>query len=231
MLTTNKPYLCDQVNEGGEGATDTAETAQPAETIDAATVERLRQENEAIQAKNQELILKMQKVSEARRQAEEQARIEAEEKARKAGDYEQLHKSSEQERERLRKQLEEMQNNIAREKEQTTAYQLASDLAEGPNIELLSDFISRRVKHTDEGMRVKDANGNLTVASLEDLKNEFRTNPKFASLLKGPKASGGAALGGASSSPADKVISRADFDKMAPMKKMEFLKSGGRAVD
>ena len=100
------------------------------------------------------------------------------------------------------------------------------------NAEILSEQIAKRLKNTDEGLKVTDSNGQLTVSSFEDLRNEFKSNERYSSLLRGNQSSGGGASGGNSgSATAEKTKSRADFDNMIPLKQMEFIKSGGAIFD
>lgn len=179
--------------------------------------------NEAKQAK-----LKAREAAEAR----EAARLE---KAKKEGDFEQLLKSSENERNSLMEQLNSLKSNISQEKIKTYSMQLATELADGANAELLSEFVAKRIKYTDEGIKVLDNTGNLTVSSLEDLKNEFLSNEKFKALLRGTKSSGGGAPGSNASSASNnskvKVIDRTTFDAMSHFDRASFFKDGGKVVD
>jgi hypothetical protein len=104
---------------------------------------------------------------------------------------------------------------------------LAAEIADGANAELLSEFIGRRLKFHDDGVKVTDNSGNLTVSSLSDLKTEFQNDAKYSALLKGNQSSGGGASGGSNSSGATKVRNRAEFEALNPAKRMEFIKSGG----
>lgn len=194
-------------------------------------IEALKRENEALKNKTSELLSETKKAKELRREAEESARREAEEKARKQGDWEQLHKSSEQERQKLQQSLEQLNNSIAQEKQRSTAMQIANELADGHNAEILSEFISRRLRFTEDGIKITDNSGQLTVSTLDQLKAEFQTSEKFASLVRGTKAQGGGAPGGAASGQVDKIMTRAQFDELNPFKKSEFIKKGGRTVD
>ena len=108
---------------------------------------------------------------------------------------------------------------------------LAADLADGANAELLSEFIGRRLKFHEDGVKVTDVNGNLTVSSFDDLKSEFKNDARYSALLKGNQPSGGGASGGSNSGGATKVRSRAEFEALNPAKRMEFVKSGGTITD
>jgi hypothetical protein len=186
---------------------------------------------EAVKAKNEELLSETKASKAAKREAEEAARKAAEEQARKDGDFEQLHASSEAARKQLQEQLESLSKGIAEEKRDAAALKLAGELAEGANIELLATFISGRLKYKDGGIKVTDNAGQLTVSSLADLKAEFQSDARYASLLKGNQSSGGGASGGSSGGGAAKQMSRADFDGLAHNERAEFLKKGGKVTD
>jgi hypothetical protein len=144
-----------------------------------------------------------------------------------AGDYEQLFKSAEEKRKELENKLEQVHNERTREKIKLEAMRLASSqgLAEGDNAEILSHFIEKRLTVTTDGnLKVLDANGNLTVSSLDDLKQEFIRNPKFASLITSTKASGGGATGSRSGA-SNLTLKRNDFDQLPPAERQKIMKS------
>jgi hypothetical protein len=186
---------------------------------------------EAVKAKNDELLTETKASKAAKREAEEAARKAAEEKARQDGDFEQLHKSSEAERQRLTEELNGLRQNVSNEKRDNAAMKIAAELAEGANAELLSEFIGRRLKYTDQGLKVTDAAGELTVSSIEDLKTEFKNDSRYASLLKGNQSSGGGASGGSTGGGAAKTMARAEFDGLNPAAQMKFIKDGGTTTD
>lgn len=162
-------------------------------------------------------------------EAAEQAKME---KAKKNGDFEQLLHSSEQQRQQLEHELNDWKHKVSAEKVRSESMRLAADLADGANAELLSEFVSRRLKYTDEGVKVLDANGQLTVSGLDDLKKEFEGNDKFKSLLRGNKASGGGAVGNGSGASANKEMTRSSFTKLNPKQQMDFVtKDGGKVID
>ena len=182
-----------------------------------AEIERLRNHNETLLG---------EKKAEAKKRADAEANAKAESEAKllASKDFEQLHKSSELEREKLSNRLKELQDNIANEKKGAAALKVAAELADGSNAELLSTFISKRLKYTDDGLKVTDQNGDLTVSSLDDLKREFQNDAKFAALLRGSQASGGGAKGGEKSNGVAKEISRGEFEALPPNKRSEFAK-------
>lgn len=211
---------------------EVAETTE-VKPIDPAEYQQLLQERDAMKGKLDELLTETKKAKEARREAEAIAAREAEERARKAGDFEQLHKSSEAERQRLIAELDGMRANIANEKRDNAAMKLAAELADGHNAELLKEFLARRLKYTDDGLKVTDQSGQLTVSTLADLKSEFSNDAKYAALLKGNQSSGGGASGSAKGGAGAgvKVITRSEFAGLDPAAQMRHVKGGGKIVD
>lgn len=186
---------------------------------------------EAIKAKNDELLGEAKRAKNAKREAEEAAKREAEEKAKASNDYEQLHKSSESERQKLADQLEALNNKIGSEKRNNAAMKLATSIADGSNAELLAEFVSKRLKYSDDQVHVLNESGELTVSTLDDLKKEFQNDARYASLLKGNQSSGGGATGGSNGNGVAKQITRADFDALNPAARMKHVKDGGTVTD
>ena len=215
----------EEAQEGGdEGGSQQAEV-YTAEQYKALQLEVKRLSDHA------EVLLGETKQAKAKAKAEaEEKALMADEKARKDGDFEQLFKSSSDQVKLYKDQLDNLTSSIATEKRNSEAMKIATQLADGYNAELLSEKIAQRLKYTDEGVKILDSNGQLTVSTVEDLKNEFQSNERFASLLKGNQSSGGGAPGGKSGSAASKVIQRADFEGMTPLKQMEFIQSGGKLI-
>jgi len=197
-----------------------------------ARTEELSSSADSMKQKMDQLLGETKKAKQEREQAELSARQASEQKAKEAGDFEQLHKSSEQARQTLEQRLQEMQSGIANEKRSNAAMRIAADLADGANAEILSEFISRRLKYTDDGLKVTNDAGELTVSSIDELAQEFKGNTRFAALLKGNQAGGGGASGGGKQGGgAVKEMSRTEFDSMPPNKRTEFIRAGGRPHD
>jgi len=198
------------------------------------SIQDLQRQNTAMAGKNSELLDETKKAKNKARE-ETEAKTQAErDRLQKAGDFEQLLKSSELERATLSEQLTTLNSKVGSEKKQTAAFKVAAELADGPNAELLSDFVAKRLKYTDEGLKVVDKDGNLTVSSLDDLRNEFGNNEKFKSLLRGNKSSGGGAPGNTSAAggyDTVKTITRAEFDSLDPSKASVFIRKGNKVVD
>lgn len=154
------------------------------------------------------------------------------EKARAAGDHEQLLNSSEAKNKELQQQLSDITSKMSLEKVQTQSLKIAAELADGTNAELLSTFISRRLKETDTGIKVLDKDGQLTVSTVEDLKNEFLGSDMYKSLLRGIQSSGGGATGSGGSSSTSTQMKRSDWDKLDVAQQYKFIsKDKGKLVD
>lgn len=189
--------------------------------------EELTNQFQAVKNKNDELLTETKSAKEARRKAEADAITEKDRLAKESGDFESLYKSSSEKLQTTQQTLNELQGKIETEKKGNAAMKIAADLAEGSNVDLLSTFINTRLKYQEGELKVTDSNGNLTISSLDDLRNEFQNDSRFASLLKGNQSSGGGATGGNNSGSAAKTKSRAEFEAFNPADRMKYIKSGG----
>lgn len=196
-----------------------------------AQLKAFEEEKAKILANRDEVLGELKSFKQKAREAEEAAEAARKEKLKKEGDHEQLYKSSEAEREKLAAQLQELQNNIYQEKVGNQAMKMAAELADGYNAELLAEQIQKRLKYTDDGVKVTDASGELTVSSLDDLKAEFQNSERFQALLRGNQASGGGAPGGKGSADQTKKVSRSEFDGWDHVKRAKFAKEGGKVID
>ena len=192
-----------------------------------ATNKELADQFDAIKNKNDELLTETKSAKEAKRKAEADAIAEKDRMAKESGDFESLYKSSSEKLQMTETTLSQLQGRIETEQKGNAAMKIAADLAEGSNIDLLSTFINTRLSFQEGNLKVTDGSGNLTISSLDDLKAEFKNDPKFASLLKGNQSSGGGATGGNNSGSAAKTKSRAEFTALNPADQMKHVKSGG----
>lgn len=214
-----------------EETPETVESLQAALAEKSAMLEDVTKQFEAVKSKADELLDETKKAkARAREEAEAKDRAEKE-KAQKNGDFEQLLKSSEKERESIARELESLRDSVGSERQRNVAMKLAAELADGSNAELLSEFISKRLKYTEEGVKVLDQSGNLTVSSIDDLKREFEASDRFKSLLRGSRSNGGGAVGDGGRASSAKEIKRAEFDKMEPAAKAAYFKDGGKLID
>jgi len=163
-------------------------------------------------------------------EAEELARAEAAEKLKKANDYEQLYNSSESEREKAAQELASLKAAIQEQnvagKAAEVAQQLTKDTARA---KLLASQIQSRLSQVDGEIRVLDGTGNLTVSTIEELASSIKAEYPF--LVDGSQAAGGGAIGNSGGAGDSKTVSRTDFDGMTHLKRMSFIKSGGKIID
>jgi hypothetical protein len=168
------------------------------------------------------------------RKAAEQAdsdRLESDERARQSGDYKQLLKSSQEALEAARTELQGMKDNAIQSTIQTEAQRLAgaltNDTARG---KLLAKEFAARLAHTDEGIKVTDETGNLTVSSIEELATKIKND--FPFLIDGSQSSGGAATGSKGGAlKSQKQATREDFDAMDHSQRADFVRDGGSVND
>lgn len=216
----------DVVNEGETGS----ESTVTLESL-AAKVEQLTNDNTSLLNKNTQLLGETKAAKTAKRELETEADRLANAKAQEDGNWEQLYTSSEQKVGQLTEQFNALTGTISKEKVENAALKLAGELAEGTNVSLLGRFVQERLKHTEEGLKVVDKLGNLTVATIDDLKKEISEDAMFASLRTGNKSSGGGATGNQNTSGgAAKEIDRPTFDSMDQVARTKFFKGGGKVI-
>lgn len=159
---------------------------------------------DGLKKKVDELLTEKKEAAKRAKEAEESAARIAEEAARKSGDTEALEKSwqeklTKRERE-LQAQIEAMQGSVTAMTVDNVAAKLASELALPGSADLLIPHIKSRLAAEQRDGRyvtvVKDADGKPSASSIDDLKNEFASNPAFAPVIVGSKATGGGASGG-----------------------------------
>lgn len=184
-----------------------------------------------LKSKVDELLAEKKQAQQKAKEAEEAAKQAAAEAAKKNGDYEALYKSAQAELEKKTGQFQELQQSIQKKEISSQAMRVASELADGNNIELLKPFIEQRLKYTDDGIKVLDQTGQPTVSSLDDLKNEFQSSGRYDALLRGNQAAGGGAAGGHSGGGAAKQVTRSQWDSMGHKERAAFSQDGGKVVN
>jgi hypothetical protein len=109
----------------------------------------------------------------------------------------------------------------------SAAKALANDISIAP--ELLEDAIAKRLKpEINDGVaitRVLDKDGKPSAMSLDELKQEFVANPKYAAIIKGSNASGGGATGGGSGGSAPGTITGKKFNTLTEAERTALYKS------
>lgn len=190
-----------------------------------AMYEKAQLDLEKIAAKKDELLKETKKAKAEREEANNAAQRAAEEKATKDGEFEKLWQTTKKEKEELLSKLQEISNSNRREKIQIAAMKVATELADGDNAELLSDFVMRNLD------KMADDTGAVGADVLEAVKNDFKGNQKFKSLLRSSKAAGGGAPGNLSSAQASKTMNRSDFNNLDHASRGKFLSGGGKLTD
>jgi len=148
--------------------------------------------------RNQVQTLLTEKKEEKRKRdaAEAEQRRLQEESQRANGEFEQLYASTQQALEQERSKNAEILTRIERRDLTSAAAKVSGSIADGENAEILAEFIERRLKIVEGQVKVTDASGNLTIATLDDLAKEFQQAPRYAALVRGTQANGGGATGG-----------------------------------
>ena len=208
---------------------DTQEIQQEQEVNPlSAVVEDLKSQLEAVKGKNGELLGKVKKYQENLDNAYKEAEVEKKQELEKAGEFEQLYKSALHEKESVEAQLKEFQDRANADRKESVATKIAAEIANPRDVENLTFFVAQRL--SEDGSKVLDKNGDLTVSSYDQLKQEFLDSERYASMLKGNQSSGGNAPG-ASGNATSNTIDRAKWDSMGVLEQDAFLDNGGTVID
>ncbi|MGK9155433.1 hypothetical protein [Acinetobacter radioresistens] len=185
---------------------------------------------EGLKRKNQEFMEEAKVAKRKAKELEEQARQKEEENARKNGNIEALEKSWQEKLTKREAELLEQSKALESQVYQLTVGQTASTLANelavsGCSSVLLPHITGRLQVETVDGqvkVRVLDAQGKPSAATIDDLKKEFRDNPAFKPLIAASHASGGGANGanpggGAAKKPSEMSLAeRAEWQARDP---------------
>lgn len=173
----------------------------------------------ALAAKKDELLSETKKAKEEkRRQTEEADRIK-QEQLTKNGEYEKLWKSAEEEKEKYKEALSNYQKELKEQAISVKAEKIALDLSnkDPDKAELLKHFVVRSLSN------LADDHGHLDDEILSSVKKQFETDKRYALLLGSNLSSGGSAPGNTRSASVSSTMNRAEFDKLPPQKKSEFI--------
>lgn len=185
------------------------------------------QNDDGLRKKVDELLAEKKAEQQKRKEAEEQAALEH---ARKKGDIDALEKSWQEKLTKREAELLEQSKALESQVYQLTVGQTASTLANelavsGCSSVLLPHITGRLQVETVDGqvkVRVLDAQGKPSAATIDDLKKEFRDNPAFKPLIAASHASGGGANGanpggGAAKKPSEMSLAeRAEWQARDP---------------
>ena len=143
-------------------------------------------------------------------------------KSRKKGDVAALEQSYKDKIEKLKadhqKELDGRDTTISKLLVDNVADTMAAELSDSP--ELLSDIIRKRLKAENGETRVLDANGELSATTVDELREEFRSNKKYAPIIRGSQANGGGSGGGGKGGGATK-----SFKDMSEKERTELARS------
>lgn len=187
--------------------------------------EKAQVDIQAIVAKKDQLLDETKKAKAARDAADHAANKAAEDKAQKDGEFEKLWKTAKDRETELTQKLANIEKANRDEKVQISAMRIAAELADGDNIELLSDFVQRNLD------KMANDQGALSADVIEAVKDEFKNNSKYRSLLRASKAQGGGAVGNTNAKTTSQDLSRAEFDTLGHNARKKFFASGGKLKD
>lgn len=235
-------YEVDDVSELDEGVQklyekgDDGKYRLQVEGIDdgAELKEALRKEREDRKAAK----AKLKELEEEKQRMEEEAEEAKTKAAEKNGDVESIKKSYEDKIGKLEKKYQEqidgLQGNLTQLTSGQTATKLASEIAVQGSADVLMPHIERRLrtelKDGKAQVTVLDKDGNPSAMSVDELKEEFKTNPAFKPLIVGTKANGAGRHGG-EGGEGKKTITRAAFNEMGHADRAKFSQEGGQVVD
>jgi len=167
-----------------------------------------REEFDKVAKAKEELLNETKQAKQARKEAEELAEKTKFETAAKNGDIESLRSSYESKLAALNDQI----NNFSTEKKMNNINAISNDFVNNSVVDdsfvrdaMKAEF-NKRLDVREEGIVVLDPQGNLTALTVDDLKQEFLANSKYARHIIGTKANGGGATrNGASEKPLPKT--------------------------
>lgn len=210
---------------GGEGGDKKPPAIDPAEYESLKKeYEALNQEKEKLKANNASL---MQEKIEAKKAADKAA-MEA---AKKSGDIDAVEKSWNEKYSTLENEKTQASQRYERMIQSmtvgATASRLAAELAIPGSADVLLPHISARltveIKDDKPVVRVLDKNGNLSAMTIKELQAEFMTNPMFAPIISGTKASGSGFKGGGWNGGGNlQLVTRAEYSSMSGEEKAKF---------
>lgn len=138
---------------------------------------------------------------------------------RKKGDVEALEASWQTKLERQKTdyeaQVKALTGHLEKVYKQDVAHRLAAEISDSPDllVPLIQARLQFQVGTGGPETRVLDSDGKLSALTIEELRDEFKGNTKYAAVIRGSSASGGAASNG-SEKPASGSVSLQQFATM-----------------
>ena len=176
--------------------TDAPVTETEQSTITPEQYQALQEEVEKLRKHSETLLAEKKAEQQKQREAQAEKDALAQEQARKKGDFDTLEKQYQDKIAKLEAEIVERDKQRDSDLVKSEALKLASSLSDNEhNQEILQMLIEKRLTAENGQIKVTGGTGNLTIASIADLKNEISTSGKFDSLITGTKASGVGATG------------------------------------
>lgn len=176
--------------------TDAPGTQTKQSTITPEQYQALQDEVEKLRKHSETLLAEKKAEQQKQREAQAEKDALAQEQARKKGDFETLEKRYQDKIAKLEAEIVERDKQRDSDLVKSEALKLASSLSDNEHDQaILQMLIEKRLTAENGQIKVTDGTGNLTIASIADLKNEIGTSGKFDSLITGTKASGVGATG------------------------------------
>ena len=209
---------------GADGVDDKAPEELAAEAL-AATNADWQSKIDVLTAENERWIAKHGEAEKHKKAAETKKDSAERERLLSEKNFEQLYESSQASNEKLTNDIAQMGLKAIAGQEKSTQDKFGERLTDhASSVRFLSRGASDRIKIIDGVVRVLDVNGNLSVATLDDLEIEYRKNSDYDRLIDGVDSSGGSASGSSSNGGAAKIYTRADFAALNPAQKMQVSK-------
>ncbi len=185
-------------------------------------IEQNKTETAAMQSKMDELLTETKKAKQTAKDETEAAAKAAADKAKAEGDFEQLYNASQEEAAKYKKENDDLRAGISTGKLKAEAARIAAGLTKDTaRAELLTEKLEKRLKLTDDGIKVLDDSGQLTVSSIDDLTSDIKKKYEF--LVDGSQASGGGANGGGGGAETENPFKKGEYFNLT--KQAEIFKS------
>tara|TARA_A100000171_G_C2140369_1_gene154934 strand:- start:6321 stop:6971 length:651 start_codon:yes stop_codon:yes gene_type:complete len=183
----------------------------------------VQEEVNGLKGKNQELLGKLKAKDEALK----------EDQLKKEGTFEDMKAHWEDKYNSLKSEYEDKYSSLkGAVKERDKADIIGRLAGEFVDSEAGSFMLKAMIDVEDGNQTFRDFSGNVVADNLDDFKKWMSTNPHMAHFVRGTKATGGAASGGAGKASGEKTMARADFESpnFTPGQRMDFIKNGGQVI-
>jgi hypothetical protein len=192
----------------------------------------LDEHTSGLKSKVEELLGESKAAKAKAREAQEIAQRETEQAAKKTGNIEALEKSWTEKytarESELTGSLTEKDGIIARLTAGATAKDIASQLALKGSERVLEKIVSERlgveIVEGQPKVIVKDAAGQRSALTMDDLKKEILSDTALKPILQGTQGSGAGGVGQSGGAGAGNTIAASELEKMTPAQKAAYFK-------